>query len=244
MRLEQDQTSHPRLLRKPTLGEVSATTHIKAQKKIEQPKGSRFVGATHLDDGLKARIGMALKDASIGDDIGRQIFIGALEYQISAFAHRLEYRSEPEHRTGHPSSAVEKTLQAIVEAARALSALLRQLPDSAKTGLTKALAAQDELGRGYDERYLWELGCEIDRLEHACTAAVDAAGPEAPESDGDSSREFVAKLAEIFAECFEMQATAQEDGPFRASLIVLGEVTGLVIGHEPEFLAQILTTES
>jgi hypothetical protein len=246
MRLEQDQSSHPRLLRKPALGEVSATTHIKAEKKVEQPRGSRFVGATHMDDGQKARICMALKDKSVGDEIGRQIFIGAVEYQISAFAHRLEHRPEPEpeHRTGRPNASLEKTLQAIVETARALSALLRELPDSAKTGLTKALAAQDELGRGYDERYLCGLGCEIDRLEHACTAAVDASGPKEPEADPDSSRAFVAKLAEIFVECFEMQATAQEDGSFRASLIVLGEVTGLVIGHEPEFLAQVLAAES
>ncbi len=83
MRLEHDQSTHPRLLRKPALGEVSATTRITAEKKPKKPKGSRFVGATHLDDDQKVLICKALKKGKIGDEIGRQIFIGALEYQIS-----------------------------------------------------------------------------------------------------------------------------------------------------------------
>ena len=68
--------------------------------------------------------------------------------------------------------------------------------------------------------------------------------PEPPEPDPASSSEFVAKLAEIFAECFETAPTADEDGPFRATLQVLGDVTGLLIGQDPEFIAGALAEES
>jgi len=240
MRLEHDQSTHPRLLRKPALDEVPAETRVTAEKKPKKPKGSRFVGATHLDDDQKARIGRALKRGKIGDEIGRQIFIGALEYQISAFAHQLTYRVEPEPRTARPTPAVGKTLQAIVEKARALSGLLRSLPDDAKASLTTSLTAWDERGRGYDERYLWELGCEIDRLERACSAIGDDLEPEETGPDPASGHDFVVKLADIFSECFELEPTADEDAPFRTSLLVLADVTGLVIGSEPAFLASIL----
>lgn len=244
MRLEYDQSTHPRLLRKAALGDISATTRITAQKTPNKPKGSRFVGATHLDDDQKARICDALKEQKIGDDIGRQIFIGALEYQISTFAHQLEQQVQTEPKKSGLSSAMEKALQAIVEKARILSRLLRQLPDNAKTSLTTSLTAHDERGRSYDERYLCELGCEIDRLEHACSAISDELEPEVTAPDPASSLDFVAKLADVFSECFEMQPNADPDGPFRASLQVLGDVTGLVIGSEPKFLADVLTDEN
>lgn len=244
MRLEQDRIKHTRLLRKPVLGDVSANTHIKTEKKVKSSKGSRFVGATHLDDDQKARICKALKKKKVGDEIGRQIFIGAVEYQLSAFAQRLEHRIEREPKISALNAALEKTLRAIVEKARVLSALLRDLPDSAKANLTSTLTSQDDRGRGYDQRYLCELGCEIDRLERACDTAIGDVGPETQEPDPASSREFVAKLAYIFSECFESAPTADEDGAFRAALEVLGEVTGLVIGTEPEFITRALSTEA
>jgi hypothetical protein len=244
MHLEHDQSTHPRLLRKPALGDVSATTHIAGKKKPKKPKGSRFVGPTHLDDDQKARICNSLEKQGIGDDIGRQIFIGALEYQISAFAHQLGRQVQMEPKKGGLRSAVEKTLQAIAEKARILSGLLRELPTDSKSSLTANLAARDERGRGYDERYLCELGCEIDRLERACSAIDHDLEPEEAEPDPASSRDFVAKLANVFSECFEMQPSAEADGPFRYSLQVVGDVTGLAIGSEPGFLAEVLAAET
>lgn len=241
MRLEQDQITHPRLLRTPVLGKVSTHTSIKAGEKAKKSKGSRFVGATHLDDDQKARIFRALKKNQVGDEIGRQIFIAAVEYQISAFAQSLELRVEPERDASLLNAALEKALKAIVEKTRVLSALLRDLPDSARTRLTSTLSTQDRRGRGYDQRYLCELGLEIDRLERACTAAADVAEPDTAGPDPASSRAFVAKLAEIYSECFETAPTAEENGPFRASLQILRDVTGLVIGTEPAFIVQVLS---
>ena len=72
--------------------------------------------------------------------------------------------------------------------------------------------------------YLCELDLEIDRLEHACIAA--SAEP-APADPGPGS-----------------EPTAEEGGAFHASLLLLGEVTGLAIPHEPALLAQVLAGQA
>ena len=232
-----DQSTHPRLLRKPAIGKIPATAEIKVATGQQRRKGSRFVGPTQLDDNQKSRIRAALEKKKIGDEIGREIFIGALEYQISAFAGRLKrLPAPPEPQTQGTNAARDKTLSAIALKASSLSALLRELADGAKARAIKALATQDRLGRGYDERYLCELGGEIDRIERACIAAAASPDPAEPEPDPAPSRELVARLAGVFSECFEMEPTADEDGAFRATLAVLRQVTGLAIGQEPAFL--------
>ncbi|MEA3276358.1 MAG: hypothetical protein U9Q81_13930 [Pseudomonadota bacterium] len=242
MRLEHQNNTHPRLLRKQALGDDIGNKG-RVRKQRETPKGSRFVGATHLDEEQKTRLSQALEKKQIGDEIGRQIFIGALEYQLSAFGQQLKRRVEPKQKPRRRNPALEETLQGIVEKARLLSGLLRDLPDVSKEGLIKTLAAQDQLGRDYDEQYLCELGCEIHRLERACTAAAAENEPEEPTEDPAPSRDFVAKLAGIFSECFELEPTADENAPFSTSLAILDEVIGVVIGHDPDFLADVLSSE-
>jgi len=255
MRLEQSQSRQPRLPGKAVHGKASATTGVKPKKKATKPKGSRFVGPAQLDEKQKSQIREALKKKKIGDEMDREIFIGAMEYQISVFSQRLAPsvtpESEPKPESPGLDGSLEKALRAIIANTSSLSDLLRTLPNTAKARVTEILAGQDVLGRGYDERYLCELGCEIDRLERACSAiatAVCVAEPETelpgeasePKPDPAVSRELVAKLAGIFSECFEMEPTAEDRGPFRASLKILGEATGMAIEQEPEFLAQVL----
>lgn len=251
MRLEQDQSTHPRLLHKPGPREAPATGGTKVEVKAKKPKGSRFIGPAQLDEERRSHICESLEKKKIGDEIGRQIFIGAVEYQISAFAKQLERSAEaelepePEPEPTPPglSTAVEETLQAIVGNAAGLSSLLRALPEEAKARVTETLAAQDGLDHGYDGRYLCELGLEIDRLGRACIAAASAPAPRKPESRPTPasavSCELVAKLAEVFSDCFEMEPTADEDGDFYAALKILGEVTGLAIAPGPEILEQV-----
>jgi hypothetical protein len=248
MHLEQDQSRHPRLLRKPSLAEISSTSGIEVKKKGKQQRGSRFVNPTQLDGGQKSRICEALWKQDIGDEMGRQIFVGAVEYQISAFAQWLERPPSPEPKSqSHGSiSARGRTPQAVVEAAANLSRLLRELPDGAQLRVAEMLARKLGLGRDEEGRYLCELNLEIDRLERACIAASaepassDPGSGSEPRPEPSVGRELVAKLAGIFSECFEKKPTAEEGGAFHASLLVLGEVTGLAIPHEPAFLAQAL----
>jgi hypothetical protein len=227
-----------------------AVARARAAQPAEQPSaksksgGSRFVEATHLDDEQKRRIDEALTQRRIGDEMGRAIFIGALEYQLSAFGRQLVRRDAlPPRPAPRGDSAQPQAVQDIARQARRLVGLLQALPDASKAALAGALAAQDRLSRSYDERYLRDLAAEIERLQRACGAAdaLPVAEPEPPAEDPAPSRPFVAKLAKVFEECFEMAPTADEDGPFRATLAILDEVTGLLIGHEPDFLAEILS---
>jgi len=246
MRPEQEQITHPRLLRTSDLGGAPADKEIKVEKKTKKAAGSRFVGPELLDEGQRVQIGKALKAKKIGDEMGREIFICALEYQIGSFAslvpRRVEGKSEPE--AGAPDPAMRNALREIVENAANLSRLLRTLPDEALDCVTEMLGHEAGLWRGYDGRYLGELGLEIDRLERACIAAGGEPEPPEPEPepsmDPAASRELVTKLGEIFTDCFEMKPTAEEGGPFCTTLEVLAEVTGLVIEREPAFLAQVL----
>ena len=106
--------------------------------------------------------------------------------------------------------------------------------------------------RGYDGRFLFELSLEIERIERACIAAAGTPETRPPEPEPEPvsrpnlavSRELVSKLAGVFSECFEMEPTAEENGPFQAALEVLGEVTGLAIAHAPAFLVQVLNART
>jgi hypothetical protein len=202
---------------------------------------SRFVGAAHLDDERKARLCEALQGRRIGDEMGRQIFVGALEYQLSAFGDDLHRREVHDPDAAEPTALSSAALAPVAEAARRLGELLRGLPDAAHADLTRTLTAQDELHRNYEERQLRLLGCEIDRLERACSA-IGSSPPISPATEPRTSRAFVAKLADIFAECFETEPTAAEQGPFGVTLGILEDVTGYVIRHDGDFLNEVLET--
>lgn len=266
MRLEQDQSTHPRLLRNKALGNAAPDSGAKSKAKQAIAKGSRFVGPTQLDEAKKMQLCNALERLGIGDEMGRAIFVGAVEYQIGAFAEQLESTIEPEHgpetepkpKPRVVSAALEPTLQAIVGNAASLSSLLRALPEDAIASVIDTLADQDDHRRSHDGRYLSELASALDRLGHACIiAAGKPARPKAkpkPEPDPEpkpkpappsaANRELVAKLAGAFHQCFESEPTADEDGAFRATLGVLNDVTGLSIAREPKLLAKVLAARS
>jgi hypothetical protein len=65
-------------------------------------------------------------------------------------------------------------------------------------------------------------------------------GPETMAEDPTPSRGLVAKLASVFADCFEEEATPEAGGRFQTLLAVLGEKTGLTVGHDPAFLQEVL----
>jgi len=246
MRLDPYVNTHPRLLRKAATDPVAGGQPEAGAPAKGTPKGkatdSRFVGATHLDEKQKLDIERALKQRRIGDDMGRQIFIAVVEYQLSAFADQLMRSDGPNVETvPRPRDrALEQILLAVEEQARLLSELLLQVPRPSMPELARVLTAQDERGRAYDEGYLCELGGEIDRLRRACNAMTTTEETQETGPDPETSVGFVSKLAGIFAECFEQEPTAAEDGPFRACLEVLDEMTDYVIGHEPGFLSRIL----
>jgi hypothetical protein len=263
MRLEPNPNTHPRLLRKAALPEELAIEHkakagqkrgsAKAPASLKSPgtasaapgqgsRDSRFIDPVHLDEHQKSEICKALKRKQVGDEMGRQIFVAAVEYQLSAFSDQL-VRGDipaPAHAPAPRDRALEQILLAVEEQARMLSDLLLQIPQPSRPALVRVLTAQDERGRAYDEHYLSELVCEIDRLRNACGTMTAVTETPQPGPDPESSRGFVHQLAGVFSECFEQTPTAAEDGPFRACLMVLEEYTGLLIGHEPGFIARAI----
>jgi hypothetical protein len=240
MRLEDEINTHPRLLRKLALDKGDGAAKAKRKTRRSEAEDTRFIGATHLDERQKTEISRALEKRRVGDEMGRQIFVVALEYQLTVFGAQLEQRSQTGPEAVEVQARTAEALQGISAQARLLAPLLRQLPEQLKGKLMEAATAQDARGRTYDDRYLCELGCEIDRLEQAAAAAAEAVQPEPVRYDPSPSRPFVAKLAKVYAECFEEKPTADADGGFAFALETVETVTGLVIGHELAFLAEIL----
>ncbi|MEJ2388511.1 MAG: hypothetical protein P8Y27_14755 [Chromatiaceae bacterium] len=240
MRLEREINSQPRLLRKSAPDKGDETARAKGQTHRSQAEETRFIGATHLDERQKTEISRALEKRRIGDEMGRQIFVVALEYQLTVFRAQLEQQSQADPKAVEAQAQMAEALQGISAHARLLAPLLRELPEQSKGRLTEAATAQDARGRTYDHRYLCELGCEIDRLEQAAAAAAEAVQPEPVRYDPTPSRPFVAKLAKVYAECFEEKPTADTGGGFAFALETIETVTGLIIGHEAAFLAEIL----
>jgi hypothetical protein len=219
-------------------GKTAGTAGLRSRSAAPARQRSRFVGPAHLDGARKAEIAAALEANGIGDEVGRQIFIGALEYQLSAFGSGLQRHGA---RPAEPVAKAprDQALTAIREQTRALAEGLRLLNARSRRGMLEALTEQDRLGRGYDERYLSQLSCELERLDQACAAAGDPVEATPPQ-DPAPSRGLVVKLAAVYAECFEEEPSAETGGRFQKLLEILDAKTGVVIGHDAAFLEGIL----
>lgn len=225
MRLEH-QITHPRLLRKAARGDGPAKAT--AGDAADGRKASRFVDATLIDQERKAAILSALQQRQIGDELGREIFVAAVEYQLTAFAHHLA--SAP-----LPTPEPDPGLQVAAERAQAFVSLLEHLPEKARRLLAERLAETGEGRQTAGQDRLCELGCEIAHLERACRSAA-----EAPQPAAGPELELVGQLARAFAACFEETPSAAPDGAFATTLQVLVEQTGLAIPHSPGLLGQAL----
>lgn len=233
MRLEH-QITHPRLLRKAASdGERTAKPGRRSDKATS---GSRFVGATALDEGQRVRIAHALRERRIGDEVGRQIFIGALEYQLCAFGAQLG-RQEPQGPGRGADDPLERALRGVLAAARRLAELLRGLPEAARSELSGGLAREHADTRARADRRLTELAGEVERLAEAGGTAAET---QAARSQPAPPAELLARLAKAYAECFEQAPTAEPEGPFQTTLDVVAEITGLVLAPKPALLARAL----
>lgn len=225
MRLEH-QITHPRLLRKPARGDGATAAGLGGE--VGGRKTSRFVDATLLDQGRKAAIIQALAERQIGDEVGREIFVGAVEYQLTAFAHHLG-------RAATGSTKRDRALGAVAEQVQAFSALLGRLPEAARGLLAERLVGDDGSRPDAGQDPLRELGCELDHLERACRLSA-----ETPRPTSTPELELVHQLARAFAACFEETPTEAADGAFATALRLLAEETDLAIPHAPDLLRQAL----
>jgi hypothetical protein len=143
-----------------------------------------------------------LADSGLGDATAREIFIGAIAYDLALLAAALAEpdatptatpataptpRRRPKAAKGAPAAADAPTdaESGLAERARAFAAALSALDDAAQARLLTALTRTDPFRREYGAAYLEALATEADRLG----AALAAAEPGAPGSEAEPTAE-------------------------------------------------------
>jgi len=136
----------------------------------------------------------ALADCGLGDATAREIFIGAIAYDLAVLAAALKASAEPAppEATGPPESEALRESQAsaslpvpsaadLAERARTLVRTLDALDESGRSALLTAVAEADPFRRDHGPAYLAALHAEIARLASAAATIADAgAGRTAP----------------------------------------------------------------
>ena len=215
----------------------------------EDTSGSRFLDTGRLDDDRKQAIVDELVDRKIGDRASCSLFVRAMEYELATY--REMEADAPEQVVHMPSplaaAGQEGLLEAIGGTGRELSELIQSITEDLKSQLLANLESQDQMRRGYGERYLDQLQVEVIRLVSACdsapmpsraaqvSVATQSAAPPA------AARHFIASLGHMYEECFERPPTAEENGSFASTLAVLNRAIGLQIPTDPESLKIVLS---
>ncbi len=162
-------------------------------------------------------------------------------------------KSQTRKAASKTSQAVplDPALAELAEAARALAAGLDALGAEARASLLQGLREGDRFRRGYDDDYLAALRGELLRMALSTGAAGEdvAASPTPPEpplqraevpKPSPAARQFIARAAGAFEECFDQTPTAQVGGPFSAMIKALVAVTGVRIPTDARNLAEML----
>ncbi len=215
----------------------------KSDKATLGAKGEHFVEPWRLSDQEKSAISKKLQKRKIGDVEGRRIFVGALEYELSAF--RAAEAGQPAAAPAPPAVDLS-ALQAVDRVARELAAKLGEIPQDQEPALLETLEAQDEMGRSYSARYLDRLYQEASRLAEACglmTAALataQAPEPSPAEEPSAAMLQLIGSLTHVFEECFEQTPTPAARGAFAATLKAVADGAGLDIPRSRKVLEQVL----
>ncbi len=148
---------------------------------------------------------------------------------------------------------VPAELADLARTAITLATRLEALEADTRTRLLEGLREGDRFCRGYDEDYLGALRGEILRLASSVGTVgvaqeVQPAEPPtpappkrvAPPKPSPAARQFIARAAGAFEECFDQAPTAQVSGPFTALLKALVQVTGVRIPTDARNLAELL----
>jgi hypothetical protein len=202
----------------------------------------RFDDTGRLTEQRTDTIVKALVKQKIGDRASCSLFVRAMEYQLTDYRHALAAETAPALAATVPRPAVPAAqateLAALARAAHELAGLLEALPDELAPGLLQHLEAQDEMRRGYDQRYLDQLRIEALRLAAACGGeavppemVAPSVTPQAPAVSA-AAVEFVSSLGGMYEECFEKPPTAAPDGAFARALGVLSDGISIEIPND------------
>jgi len=203
---------------------------------------NRYTDTGRLTDASTDAIVKALLKLKIGDRESCRLFVRAMEYELDDFRHAVIESPSPAATTpATPSAAQDTELAALAHSAHELVTRLGALSDDIKPGLLHDLEAQDEMRRGYDQRYLDQLCIEVSRLAAACGIEPTRALIQSPSAQPQSaSVDFVYSLVHMFEECFERKATTDPDGDFARVLTVLGDGIGIALPNDAQTLEVVV----
>jgi len=187
-----------------TVGRSAATASAKPSASgSPTSSGKRFVEPYQYDDQQRAAINAALADNGLGDDMAREIFIGAIAYDLAVLqapSKQLEPTPDakpestlvaeavtpvPKTDAGAPTPATipqqpPSSSTPLADAARGLAACLGQLDDAQRADLSAALKKSDPFDRTHDEAYLMAIAREAERIAEAASDIAPAPALTAP----------------------------------------------------------------
>lgn len=207
-------------------------------------EGPRFVEPFRFDAKQKNSLLQVLRRLRIGDTDGREIFMVAIAYDLAAYkaqaVDELPATTQPESPQAPPAQGL--ALEPMAAAITALCEQLDSLDGTSRERLVAELQRGDRFQRGYDERYLTELRCELDLLGQLCatpaTASVQATTPTPTLSP--QARHLITRLANAYNDCFEDPPTADPEGPFAQVVVQLCQIAAIELPTDADSLTQAL----
>ncbi|WP_058555260.1 hypothetical protein [Thiohalocapsa sp. ML1] len=227
--------------------------------------GKRFIEPFPFTAAEREAIAADLAQAGLGDTTAREIFIGAIAYDLAVLDDALGRRPAPSAtaapepamapEAGPPAADAAQTEPELARQAHALAAALDALDAASRSRLSAALTDGDRYRRDYGGAYFDALTGEIKRLATAatalsCPAAPGAAPPPKPRrkpraasmparrSPGDIATGFIRHAAKVYEQCFDAKPTP--DGAFARALGSIAATTGIPIPIDPTLLRRAL----
>jgi len=213
-------------------------------------KGQRFLEPRRFSPAQRQHLLQTLSDHHIGDEESRILFLAAIEYDLASCkipetAPLAEVVVNPA-----PEAAplpTDPVLEELALLAGTLAKSLATLDDHQRQGLRQRLEATDCFARGHGEAYFALLQLELEHLaaaslplaEFPLTSPPLPARPAAPVLD-PAWRDFLARIASAFADCFEIEPRGEPGSPFPLALAALSKVSGLALPLDPEALEGVL----
>jgi hypothetical protein len=159
--------------------------------------GKRFIERYPFSALQREAIDVALAEAGLGDAAAREIFIGAIAYDLALLADALarqaqpkvpsQPRHSPRSATRRQAGAIGKTpvstqapvsvLAELATRARAFAAALGDLDSATRNPLLSMLSHTDRYRRAHGPAYLQALASEALRVADAAVADPDPAEP-------------------------------------------------------------------
>jgi hypothetical protein len=227
-----------------------------------------FVEPYPYTDEQRERIDQALAACGLGDATAREIFIGAIAYDLAVLQAALtEHSAAPTPAAPQSAEAAPAltTAPAVTDAERELASragacaeALAALDVAARQRLLAARAAADPFRRDYGAAYLDALTAELTQVAAVLSAAQapepGAQRAEAPEPTVDPSHPpaahgigpdekavaFVRHAASVYGQCFDARSDADPNGPFAQALKAVGDATGIAIPTDASLLRRAL----